>query len=82
MEENVFNRIEPNGYFAGGFFGKEHCWASNVNLSIMTQEKIKLLFESSGFVIRSVVETKKEINTILNGKQLFHTLAVVAQRTS
>lgn len=59
MKTNVLGRIEPEVYFAGGFFGEEHEWAKNPNLTIMTTEKVKIFFESQGFTICENKEIKK-----------------------
>jgi len=81
MKENVLGRIEPGGYFAGGFFGMEHDWAQKPELSILTQEKLKELFESMGFLICEMKE-KKEVQSIIScGQQMFHTFEVIAQRS-
>ncbi|NGX60020.1 MAG: Ubiquinone biosynthesis O-methyltransferase [Chlamydiae bacterium] len=37
IKENVLGRIEPGGYFAGGFFGMEHDWVQKPELSILTR---------------------------------------------
>lgn len=80
MAKNVLGRIEPNGYFAGGFFGTNHDWAQNPDLSILTQEKLKAIFSSSGFAILEMTENTEEASTLV-GKQLFHTINVIAKRT-
>ena len=80
MRTNVLSRIEPGGFFAGGFFGTKHVWANNPDLSITTQEKIKELFASMDFTICEMDEKKEEITTILDGQQIFHTIEVIAKR--
>ena len=80
MEENVIGRIALKGFFAGGFFGPEHAWASRSELSIMTVEKIEAFFSSHGFSILEIIESKKQASTVSNGRQHFHTISVIAQR--
>lgn len=81
MKKNVLGRVENEGYFVGGFFGKEHAWAKKSNLTIVTQEKLKKLLTNAGFTICEIHEQKKEIPTVFNGQQLFHTITVIAKRT-
>ncbi|MCH9625963.1 MAG: hypothetical protein S4CHLAM123_11490 [Chlamydiales bacterium] len=80
MIENVLKKIAPEGFFAGGFFGQEHGWASRPGLSIMTVEKITSFFSTNGVSVLEVVESKKDIQTVSNGRQHFHTISVIAQR--
>lgn len=80
MINNVLNRVEPGGYFVGGFFGKEHSWASDPKLSVVTQERLKNIFETAGFEVCEIDEHQEEVITIQNGKQVFHVIAVIARR--
>lgn len=80
MEENVLGRIAPQGFFAGGFFGSEHSWASNDILSIMSTEKLKLFFSSRGFLVLEIEEKKTVKKTVLRGEQFFHMISIIAQR--
>lgn len=81
MRKNVLNRIENEGYFAGGFFGTEHAWVKNPALSIVTSEQVRELFSSASFTICEMVEEKKLASTVSQGEQMFHTINVIAQRT-
>jgi SAM-dependent methyltransferase len=80
MRENVLDRVESGGYFAGGFFGVEHAWAEKPNLSIVTREQLERLFASMEFSICEIDEKKEEILTVSSGIQVFHTIEVIAQR--
>lgn len=80
MKNNVLGRIEENGFFAGGFFGEEHCWADEPELSIMTKEKLEELFISSGFLICEMTEKKDMKATVYHGEKLFHRFEVIAQK--
>lgn len=80
MESNVLGRIEPKGYFAGAFFGPDHSWAHDRSLTILSTDQLRKFFQSRGFAICEMKEIKKEEQTVLNGKQLFHTIEVIAQK--
>ncbi len=80
MRENVLNPIVPGGYFAGGFFGPRHAWASNPDLSIVTKEQLTSLFEESHFHICEMQETIEAKPTATKGDTLFHTIQVIAQK--
>lgn len=80
MRNNVLGRIKPGGYFAGGFFGENHAWAKDPKLTIMTVPKIEAFFASMGFEICETKEETEESQTVLNGKQVFHTINVIAKR--
>lgn len=81
MKKNILGRVEQEGYFVGGFFGKEHSWAKEPNITAVTIEKLNHLFKSAGFSICEVDEHKQEVMTTFEGKQLFHIIAVIAQQT-
>ena len=81
MRENVLNKIEYDGYFVGGFFGEEHAWAGNPDLSILNIRELETLFSSHGFSILEINEQIKEIPTVFNGITKFHTINVIAHRT-
>lgn len=80
MKNNVLGRVEPEGYFVGGFFGEKHAWAQDPELTIMTQEKLKDLFSSLKFEICEMVEEVTEKETVLEGTKVFHTIDVIAKR--
>lgn len=80
MKKNVLGRIEPGGYFVGGFFGPEHQWANDPSLTIMSLEKIKKFFSSLNFSILKMVEEKTETSTVLHGQQFFHTVELIAKK--
>ncbi|GAB4228390.1 MAG: hypothetical protein Tsb0021_05660 [Chlamydiales bacterium] len=80
MKQNVLGRVNDNGYFAGGFFGKEHIWSKNSNLTFVDSEFLHNLFSSEGFCICELYEEKKMVKTVWEGEQLFHTIAVIAQK--
>ncbi|MCB1111646.1 MAG: hypothetical protein H7A37_03695 [Chlamydiales bacterium] len=82
MKENVLGRVKPEGYFAGAFFGEEHAWKNDSSITTTTVEKVKNLFASMNFTICSITEKKEELQTVFNGKPLFHTIEVIAQRNS
>lgn len=81
MKEKVFDRVEHDGYFVGGFFGAQHAWAVDPDLSILSAEKLKSLFSSHGFSILEMDEPIKETSTVLNGITKFHTINVIAHKT-
>lgn len=80
MRENVLGRIEPRGFFAGGFFGKEHAWAVNSQLCCVGEEELEALFGAAGFEICAIAENRKMEETVLDGEQCFHTIELVARR--
>lgn len=81
MKENVLGRVESNGYFVGGFFGDQHAWAKDPEMSILTKTKLESLFSSNGFSIVQMDEQIEETATVSNGITKFHTLNVIAQKT-
>ena len=81
MKDNLLNRVEHDGYFVGGFFGEQHAWAEDPELSILSLKKLESLFSSLGFSVLEMDEHIKEIPTVLNGITKFHTINVIAQRT-
>lgn len=81
MKDNVLGRIEPDGYFVGGFFGDQHAWAANPDLSILSAKKLESFFASVGFSVLEIDEQIKEISTVANGITKFHTINVIAHRT-
>lgn len=78
MTKNILDRIQPGGYFAGGFFGEEHSWAIYSGMSILTIEKLEQLFSSAGFTIIELEEVKEDIITISGDLTRFHTYDVIA----
>ena len=81
MKENILNRVEHDGYFVGGFFGEQHAWAVNKDLSILNVKELESLFSSQGFSILEISEQVKEVPTISNGITKFHTINIIAHRT-
>jgi SAM-dependent methyltransferase len=81
MKDCVLGRIEHNGYFAGGFFGEQHGWAVNPNLSVLDVKKLESLFASLGFSILEIDEQIKECPTVSNGITKFHTINLIAHKT-
>lgn len=81
MKENVLSRVEYDGYFVGGFFGEQHAWAANPDLSILNIQEIESLFSSHDFSILEISEQIREIPTVSNGMTRFHAIHVIAQRT-
>lgn len=81
MKENVLSRVEHDGYFVGGFFGEQHAWAANPDLSILNIQEIESLFSSHDFSILEISEQIREIPTVSNGMTRFHAIHVIAQRT-
>lgn len=83
MQENVLGNVKEGGYFAGGFFGKEHAWAVDPNLSLPTEESISNLFESMDFTILELTEVLEEgKETVRKGPVSFHEFQVIARRNS
>ncbi len=80
MKENVLNRVEYDGYFVGGFFGEQHAWSADSDLSILNIQKIESLFSSHGFSILELSEQVREMPTVSNGMTTFHSIHVIAQR--
>lgn len=82
MRENVLNRVEFDGYFVGGFFGEQHSWAGDPDLSILTTQKLMDLFSFHGFSILEINEQIEEMPAISNGIMTkFHTIDVIAKKT-
>lgn len=81
MKKNVLDRIEPRGYFAGGFFGPNHAWANDPNLTILSKKELTEFFTSRNFTILEIRETKEKIPTVLNGTQFFHTIEIIARKS-
>lgn len=81
MKENILKRVSEDGYFVGGFFGEQHAWAINKNLSIVSVKELELLFSSQGFSILEMSEQVKEIPTVSNGITKSHNINIIAHRT-
>lgn len=81
MKDNVLNRVEHNGYFVGGFFGDQHAWAVNPDLSILSVKKLESFFASLGFSVLEIDEQIKEVPTVSNGITKFHTINIIAHKT-
>lgn len=81
MRENILNRVEYDGYFVGGFFGEQHAWAVNPDLSILNIQALEALFSFHGFSILEINEQIKEIPTVSKGITKFHTINVIAHKT-
>jgi SAM-dependent methyltransferase len=75
MKNNVLGRIEADGYFVGGFFGKDHAWAEDPKLTILSKEQIEKFFSTMGFAICELEERSE-----MQGTVLFHTFEVIAKR--
>ncbi|MBA3815812.1 MAG: class I SAM-dependent methyltransferase [Parachlamydiaceae bacterium] len=82
MKENIFDKMEIGGFFAGGFFGPEHTWANDPTLTIITKEKLEAFFVNRGFSICFIEESKDMVVTVAGNEILFHTIKIVAQRIS
>ncbi|MBS3904296.1 MAG: class I SAM-dependent methyltransferase [Simkania sp.] len=80
MNEMVLKRVSENGYFAGGFFGEQHAWAVNKDLSILNVEELESLLSSQDFSILEIKEQIKEVPTVSDGITKFHTINVIAQK--
>lgn len=80
MKEKVLNRVEPGGYFVGGFYGEEHGWAGEPSLGFFTSEQLEEFFISHGFTICEIQEKKRVVETIPHGETFFHTIEVIAKR--
>lgn len=80
MVENVLGRIKAGGYFAGGFFGPKHAWAKSLEKTFLTEGEIQDFFSKHGFTILHLQELKEQVPTAFNGKVLFHTFEVIAQK--
>lgn len=81
MKEMILKRVSEDGYFVGGFFGEQHAWAVNKDLSILSVKELESFFSSQSFSILEVSEQVKEIPTVSNGITKFHTINVIAHRT-
>lgn len=81
MKEVILKRVNEDGYFVGGFFGEQHAWATNKDLSILSVKQLESLFSSQGFSILEMSEQVEEISTVSNGITKFHTINVIAHRT-
>lgn len=80
MKENIFNRLDQDGYFVGGFFGEQHAWANNKELTILNIKELESFFTSQGFSILDISEQIKETTTVSNGITKFHTINIIAQK--
>jgi hypothetical protein len=80
MEEMIFKRIDDDGYFVGGFFGEQHAWAVNKDLSILSVKELESLFSSQDFSILEIREQIKEVPTVSDGITKFHTINIIAHK--
>lgn len=78
MQLNVLRRIEPGGFFAGGFFGLEHGWRKNPHLTFVNMTWLKKFFKSQHFSILVMREMKAKNSN--DPSILFHTIEVIARR--
>lgn len=76
----MLDRVEPNGYFVGGFFGKQHVWANNPELNIFTVEKLEAFMTSPGFSFINIKEEFEDAPIKTNDRAKFHTIELIAQK--
>jgi hypothetical protein len=80
MTQHIFSHIVPSGYFAGHFFGPEHAWASNPNMTFIQVEKLQDLFQNNGFEIVWLNESKTIHTTVFHGEIPWHEIQLIAKR--
>lgn len=79
LKQNVLAKIEPGGFFAGGFFGPEHMWKKNPSLTFVDVNWLKKFFMSHHFSILAIRENKER--KLNEGKlEIFHAIGIIAQR--
>lgn len=81
MKDNILKRVSRDGYFVGGFFGEEHAWAMNKDLTIVSVKELESLFSSQGFSIIEISEQIEEVPTVSGEITKFHTIHVIAHKT-
>ena len=80
MQRNVLERVRDGGYFVGGFFGPNHAWAAEPNLTTMSSEALHDFLTRMGFQMCVLSEEIEETPTVNRGQTIFHTLNVIARK--
>ncbi|HRG52520.1 MAG TPA: hypothetical protein PLL00_06775 [Bacteroidia bacterium] len=82
--EDVWRKIEnaicSEGRFAGHFFGTNDSWATNAEMTFLTEKQIYHLFNS--FSIEWMEESEKNGKTIGGKEKHWHVFHVVAKKLS
>ena len=77
----IVKALRDGGVFTGNFFGPEHAWRNNPNLSFYSLEEIKNEFlKDSNLEIKDIFEEKKATRVAVGGTVLFHTITVIVQK--
>ncbi len=72
----IVNALNPGGYFAGDFFGPNHVWSENAEMTFLTKDQIHTLFKPLN--IEYFIEEEGIRRTALMGMQHCHTFSVIA----
>lgn len=81
MENKILSHVIPNGYFAGHFFGPEHEWAVQENMTFISLEDLDRLLKERDFEIVYIEKIKKTKETEYKGAVYWHKIRVIAKKT-
>jgi len=76
--ERVLAALNPNGIFAGSFFGDKDEWVISNNCCGLTKERLLILFKD--FEIISLNETQQDGATALSEIKRWHVFEVIAKK--
>jgi tellurite methyltransferase len=72
----IVDAIQPGGRFAGHFFGVRDSWANEPDMTFLTKEQVRALFEN--FVIESFHEMDED-SSATSGPKHWHKFTVIAR---
>ena len=78
--DEIADSLVAGGVFSGDFFGPEHQWADNPDMTILNEDQVRALFSRHPFEILELDERKRETNLANGGTAMFHTYSVIAAR--
>ncbi len=73
----IANAIQPDGRFAGQFFGVRDSWAVNTDMTFHTEDQVRAMFEN--FEIESFHEMDED-GTATSGPKHWHVFTVIARK--
>ncbi|MGQ0601262.1 MAG: class I SAM-dependent methyltransferase [Anaerolineales bacterium] len=76
--EYIVAALQPNGRFAGTFFGVRDGWADNSSMTFLTREQVGALF--ADLVIEYFHEREDVAPTALGERKSWHIFSVIARR--
>lgn len=80
MSDKVLSHVAPSGYFAGDFFGPEHSWAENQDMTFLSSDELIDFFTQNGFEIVYFNDIHKMQQTAFNGIIPWHEIQIIAKK--